>query len=245
MSPASRASKLSAAIAEEFDLQASIGGPRGVAESVLPYTVFSLVYGTSKDLKAAIIAAVVPLVVFALWRVIAREPLTQALSGAVGIALGAWLAHHTGHAKNFFLPSIWKNAGFAVVYLVSIMVRWPLIGVIVGPLTGELWHWRQVPARAAAYRLASWYWVAMFVIRLAVQIPLYLANQVTLLGTLNGLVLGFPLFALVIYLCWLALRRVPLAKPPEDDAEAAGAADEADPVAKAAPLRSGPFTSGE
>jgi hypothetical protein len=215
--PERRPNKLSQAIAQEFSLQATIGGPRGVLESVLPYTVFSVVYGTTKDLKASIIASVVPLVVFAIWRIVTREPLTQALSGAVGIALGAYLAHRTGHAKAFFLPSIWKNTGFALLYAASMVVRWPLIGVIIGPLTGEMWHWRKVPARAMVYQLATGFWLAMFLIRLAVQIPLYLANQVTLLGTLNGLVLGFPLFALCVYLCWLVLRRVPLAKPPEGD----------------------------
>jgi hypothetical protein len=169
----------------------------------------------------------VPLVVFALWRIVAREPLTQALSGAVGIALGAWLAHRTGHARNFFLPSIWKNAGFGLLYAASVVVRWPLIGVIVGPLTGEMWHWRQSPARAKAYRLATWFWVAMFAVRVAVQVPLYLADRITLLGTLNGLVLGFPLFALVVYGCWLVLRDVPLAKPPPGDGveQPAGADD--------------------
>jgi hypothetical protein len=204
---------MSLAAAESFSLQASIGGPRGLAESVIPYTVFSIVYGVSKDLQTAIIAAVIPVVILTIWRLIARETLTQVVSGAFGVALGAYLAHRSGNASDFFLPSIWKNAGFGTLYLLSMLVRWPLIGVIVGQLTGEQFAWRNNKPRMRAYQIATSFWVGMFGVRLLVQIPLYLAGMVTLLGTLNGLVLGLPLFALTIWLSWLVLRSVPVALP--------------------------------
>lgn len=226
----SRAGKLSLAGAEQFSLAASIGGPRGLAESVIPYTVFSIVYGITKDLQASIISAVVPVVLLTLWRLIARETLSQVISGAVGVALGAWLAHRSGNASDFFLPSIWKNAGFAAAYLFSMVIRWPIIGVIISQITGEQFAWRTNPPRMRAYQLATGLWVGMFGLRLLIQIPLYLAHQVTLLGTLNGLVLGIPLFALTIWLSWLVLRAVPLAIPPKamDDAGIPAAAEAVD-----------------
>jgi hypothetical protein len=209
--PTRRLSKVGGVAAQEFSLAASIGGVRGVVESVLPYTVFSLVYALTKDLKTSIIAALVPVVVLVIWRLIARETLSQAISGALVIVLGAFLASRTHSAVNFFLPNILKNAGFAIGYTVSILVRWPLIGVVVGPVTGEMFAWRQDRARLTAYQWATWLWVGMFVVRLAVQVPLYLAENVTLLGTLNGTILGIPLFALTIWLSWLVLKPVPLA----------------------------------
>lgn len=229
----SRRSKVSGVAAPEFSLADSIGGVRGVIDSVLPYSVFSLVYAFTKDLQTSIISALVPVVVLVIWRLIARETVSQALSGVLVIALGAYIANKTGSAKTFFLPNILKNAGFALGYLVSILVRWPLIGVVVGPVTGEMFAWRQDPARLAAYQRATWLWVGMSVIRLAVQIPLYIAGNVTLLGTLNAAVLSLPLYVLTIYLSWLVLKPVPLAKhpdePPPDD-RAAGVAEDADPV---------------
>ena len=216
-----RVSKVSGVAAPEFSLAASIGGVRGVIESVLPYTVFSLIYALTKDLQVSVISALVPVVVLVIWRLIARETLMQAFSGAVVILLGAYLASRTHSAVNFFLPNLLKNAGFAVLYAVSILVRWPLIGVVVGPATGEMFAWRDDRPRMIAYQRATWLWVGLFLVRLAVQVPLYLADNVTLLGTLNGTVLGIPLFVLTIWLSWLVLKPVPLAKTPEQRAAAA------------------------
>ena len=80
-------SGLKQAIAEQFSLQAAIGGPRGLAESILPMTVFSIVWAFTHDVPRSVLAALVPSVVLAGWRLVAREPLTQALSGVLGIAL--------------------------------------------------------------------------------------------------------------------------------------------------------------
>lgn len=210
-----RAGRMAQVAAAEFDLAKSVGGVRGVIESVVPFAVFSAVYAFTENLTQSIVWAVAPAVLLAVWRVVAREPLTQAISGLVGIAVGAVFAYVSGDPSTFFLPSIIKNAAFGALYLISILVRWPLIGVVLGPLLQEMYHWRQVPARHRAYVLATWFWVAMFAIRLAVQIPLFLADRVTLLGTLNAFVLGVPLWGLAIYGSWVVLRRVPVAKHPD------------------------------
>jgi hypothetical protein len=45
----------------------------------------------------------------------------------------------------------------------------------------------------------------LFFARLAVQLPLYLTDQVTLLGTLK-LIMGLPLFAPMVAVTWLVVR---------------------------------------
>lgn len=204
---------LAQALQDGFSVEKTFGGVRGVLESVLPVTVFSVVYGITRDVTTSAVAALVPAVVLAAWRLVAREPLTQAVGGLLGVALGAFIAVRTGQAETFFLPSIIKNAAWGVAYLASVLVRWPLIGVLLGFVLGEGTHWRQEPARYRAYVWATWLWVGLFGVRLAVQVPLYLADRAALLGAVN-VGLGLPLFGLVIWGSWLVLRRVPVAYPP-------------------------------
>jgi hypothetical protein len=207
---------LAQAVAQEFSFSGSIGGPWGLAEAVVPITVFSAVYGVTRELRTSLLAALVPAVLFSVRRLVLRQPITQAVSGLLGLGLGAFLAMRSGRAEDVFLPSIWKNSAYGAVYALSSVVRWPLVGVVLGPVLGEWMHWRQVPARRRAYHLVTWLWVAMFAVRLVVQVPLYLAGKVAVLGAVN-VPLGLPLFGIVVWLSWLVLRRVPVAHPPHDE----------------------------
>ncbi|MBL0885653.1 DUF3159 domain-containing protein [Myceligenerans indicum] len=74
------------------------------------------------------------------------------------------------------------------------------------PLTA-LTAWREDPAKVRAYTVATWLWVGMFALRLAVKTPLYFAGTVAWLGTFH-LLLGLPLFALVLFGCWVVIRPV-------------------------------------
>ena len=202
---------LAQAIGEQFSVQASVGGVRGMVEAVLPLTVFSVIYAFGHDLRWSLVGALVPSVLLAAWRLIAREPLTQAVSGLIGIGIGAWLAVRTGRAENVFLPSIIKNAAYGLAYALSVVVRWPLVGVLLGLMLGEGTHWRQVPRRARAYAWATWVWTGMFGVRLAVQVPLWIAGAVTSLALVN-IALGLPLFGLTVWLTWWLVRSVPVAR---------------------------------
>jgi Protein of unknown function (DUF3159) len=205
---------LKQAIAEQFSLQAAIGGPRGFIESILPMAVFSIVWAFTHDVPRSVLAALVPSVLLAGWRLVAREPLTQAVSGVLGIALGAAIALYTGRAQDFFIPGILKNVGFGAVYAVSALVRWPLVGVLLGFTLGEDLNWRRVRPRMRVYQQATWLWVGVFALRAVVQGWLYAAGQATALGFVNVL-LGLPLFGLAVGLTWMLVRRVPTARPNE------------------------------
>jgi hypothetical protein len=209
--PAARAG-LGQAIAEQFSLQAMIGGPRGLAESILPMTVFTVVWAFTHDVQRSVLAALVPAVVFLLWRLVAREPVTQALGGLIGIGLGAGLALVTGRAQDFFVPGIVKNLALAAVYAISSLVRYPLIGLLLGFTLGEELHWRRVPRRMRVYQQATWVWVGLFAVRALVQGRLYTQGNAAALGFVN-LLLGLPLFGVAIGLTWLLVRRVPPARP--------------------------------
>jgi hypothetical protein len=192
-------------------------------DSGLPTVVFVSVYGLNGQvLGPALVAALAIGAVLAgvrLWR---REKLANVAAGFVAVGIAAWLSARTGRAEDFFLPGILINAGYAVGYLVSILVRWPLLGILVGLATGEGMGWRQVPYLLRAYTLASWLWAAMFALRLAVQLPLYLAGEVVALGVAR-VVMGWPLFLLCLWLSWLVISR---ARAAQSAAEAAAESQE-------------------
>jgi hypothetical protein len=184
----------------------AVGGPLGVAESALPAAAFVLTYTVSgQDTRAAVVAAVALGVLFAAARVMRGQTLQFALAGLAGLALSAYVVSRTGKAEDFFLPGLLANAGYALAYLISILVRRPLLGFIIAALRGGDMSWRKDPQAVRSYSRASWIWVALFSLRLAVQLPLYLAGALTALGVAR-IAMGIPLFAVGIWLSWLILR---------------------------------------
>jgi len=192
---------------EPFNLLEAMGGGHGIADSSLPGLAFVIAYTVSgQDLQVAIWAAVALGVVLLAVRLARRETLQFAIAGFVGVAIAAFIAQKTGKAENFFLPGLLLNLGYALAYLISIAVRWPLIGVFVGPLVGEGMEWRKNPRLLRVYTRASWIWVGLFVLRLTVQLPLYLAGDLVALGVAKT-AMGFPIFAVAVWLSYLVLRK--------------------------------------
>jgi hypothetical protein len=197
------------------DLAEMIGGPIGVAEASLPAIAFVVAY-TFSDLDTAAIIAVGLALVLSVARLARRESPRHALSGLIGVGFAAFIAERSGKAENFFLPGLLANAAYATAFLGSLVVRRPLVGIIVSHLDGEGDGWRGDPSRVRAFARATWLWAGLFIARLVVQLPLYLAGAVVALGVART-AMGLPLFALGIWLTWLLVRR---SKPP---AAAAGA----------------------
>ena len=190
----------------------ALGGTRGLIDSGLPSIVFLIVFNISHNLNKSAIAAIALSVIFAIARLIKRETLQHAISGVIGVAFCALLARHTGKAADFYLPGLIINVIYGLVYSIANLIGWPILGVLLGPILGENFAWRNVLARKRAYQRAGWLWVALFGARLIVQYPLYKTNHINWLGTAR-LVMGTPLFLLVGWATWLILRKVPTVKP--------------------------------
>jgi len=184
----------------------ALGGKRGIIDSGLPSLAFVIVFTITKKLDLSLFIAVAIALVAAIARLVKRDTIQHALSGLLGVLVCAWFSRSTGKAENFFLPGMIKSGIYGVVYLVANLIRWPILGVVLGPILGENLGWRKNPVRLRAYLLAGWVWVALFVVRLALQVPLYLANQTTALGVVT-LIVGWPLFLVTVYLTWAILKR--------------------------------------
>lgn len=188
-------------------LMEAVGGPLGMAETSLPAVAFVVAYTISgQDTNIAAGVALGLALVFALARVVRRESVQHALTGLIGVAIAAFVATRSGKAENFFLPGLLANAAYATAFLISLAVRWPLVGVLVSQLDGEGNAWRDDPVRVRAFARATWLWAGLFLARLVVQLPLYLAGAVVALGVART-AMGIPLFALGLWITYRLVRR--------------------------------------
>ncbi|MEH1128195.1 DUF3159 domain-containing protein [Micromonospora sp. CPCC 206061] len=184
-----------------------LGGRRGAVDATLPPVAFVagwLVTGPS--VWGGVIAALVVGLAVAGWRLRRGDRPRAVLVGLLAVCLAAMIAVRTGRAADFFLVQLVSNAASALVWTVSIVLRWPLLGVVVGTVLGQRTRWRRDAALVRAYSRASWVWVLQYAVRLAVFLPLYAADQVVALGVARA-ALTWPLVAACLAVSWWVLRR--------------------------------------
>ena len=75
--------------------------------------------------------------------------------------------------------------------------------------------------RVKLFNKISWLWVGTFLLRLAVQLPLYLSGALVALGIAKT-AMGLPIFALAIYLSYLMLKAAGIDLQQKKEAEEAG-----------------------
>lgn len=194
----------------------AIGGVRGILESVLPSLAFVILFTISPEpLILALGVSVGLAAVFTLVRLVQKSPPSAALGGLIAAGAAAALALWTGRGADNFVPGLITNAVYGSVILVSALIGWSLIGIAAGFLMGEGTAWRNDRRKRRAFFWLGVAWAALFFARLAVQLPLYLTDQVTALGTLK-LVMGLPLFAPLIAVTWLVVRAL-YPRAPQND----------------------------
>jgi hypothetical protein len=196
-------------------LLAAIGGVRGIVESILPGLVFLVVYTITQDLLPSVLIPVGVGVAFVVARLISRTTANSAIIGLIGIGFSAVLAIVSGRAVENFLLGFYINGAWIVALVVSLAIRWPLIGVIVGLLRGEGSQWREDKAKFRVAVIATALWIGLFSLRLAVQMPLYFAEDAQwLAGT--KLIMGLPLYAALLWITWLLVSAVYKPQPHTD-----------------------------
>ena len=173
-----------------------MGGPMGMIDSGLPVVVF-IVANTIGGLGWGIGAALAAAVVIAILRLVRKRPVTQAIAGVFGVGIAAFIAYKTDSAKGYFLLGIWSYLIYGGALLVSILVRWPLIGVIWEGINGKGTAWRSERKLVRRYDFATFVWVLVFAARYLVQNYLYDTDQVGWLAAVR-LLMGYPVFILAI-----------------------------------------------
>lgn len=191
---------------DAFSLLRVFGGWGGLLDAGLPGLAFVAAFTLSgQQLRPALMVAIGVGVVFAVVRLVRRDPLQNVIGGFFGVAIAALIANATGKAADFYLPGLFINAAYAVGYLVANLARWPLIGVVVGLAAGWGTAWRDDPVLLRAFTRAGWLWAGFFLLKLAVQLPLYLADQVVALGVAR-VVMGWPLWLVLLWLTYVVVK---------------------------------------
>ncbi len=237
-----------------------LGGWRGMLDASLPTLTFVVANGIG-GLRTGIWAAVIAALAVFVLRLVRRESTQQAVSGLFGVAIAVAIAAASGEARNFYAPGIIRNAVIGVVLLGSVLVRWPLVGVVaeflapshigglasggVSGLRGRAAaevpdarsapadaeppgaapaperHWRTDRRMVRTYSWLTVLWAGTFLLRVAVQGPLYLADEEDLLGVAS-ITLGLPVTAVALLISFWAVSRLHRhrAASPEDAAGA-------------------------
>jgi hypothetical protein len=183
-----------------------MGGKLGITETILPSVLFGGSFALTGQAIVSVSLAAGTSALFILYRLITRKSAVSALIGAIAVGFASWLAlRDGGEAVDYFVPGFITNAVYGSLLLISILVRWPIIGVLVEILRGNAASWRKDRKKVTIYSLVTAMWVGFFSLRLAVQVPLYLAGSAELLATAR-VAMGPPLYALVILASWLILR---------------------------------------
>jgi energy-converting hydrogenase Eha subunit E len=204
-------------------LSDALGGVRGMLEAAVPTVVFTVVFLTHHDLRLAIYLSIAVAAVLLVVRLVHRSSVQFVLNALVGIGIGAlfaWRAARGGgdagdQALAYFLPGLLYNFGYGVVMVLTIVIRWPLVGFIVGSVSGDPTAWH---ADRNVVRLCSrltWLLALPCLVRVAVQGPIYLAGRngwwstdsaVAALGVAK-LAMGWPLqVAALAVMAWLLSR---------------------------------------
>ena len=113
--------------------------------------------------------------------------------------------------KERLFQDLYINAGYGLLYALTNLAKWPILGLMLGPILGENLMWRKDPARLKAYINAGWLWVAMFTARLLIQYPLYKSGNINALGSAR-IIMGYPLFLATAWGTWQILRKTPTTK---------------------------------
>ncbi|WP_336645578.1 DUF3159 domain-containing protein [Microbacterium sp. USHLN186] len=184
----------------------AMGGWRGVLESVLPSLAFVVLFTVRpQPLLLSLGVSVGIAAVFTLVRLVQKSPPAAAVGGLVAAGAAAALALWTGRGADNFVPGLITNAVYGTAMVVAALGGWSIIGLAVGYLMGEGTAWRADRRKRRAFFWLGLAWGVLFLLRLAVQLPLYLTDQVTMLGTLK-LIMGLPLFAPMVAVTWLVVR---------------------------------------
>jgi len=215
-------------------LSRALGGRRGMLEAAVPTLAFTVLFLLTKDLRIAVWVSVAAALVLLAVRLLQRSTVQFVLNSLVGIAIGAFFAWRSARnggtpdqaALAYFLPGLIYNAGYGALMVFSNLVRWPVVGFMVGSVAGDPTEWHRDPQVVRLCRNLTWMLAVPCLARVLVQLPIYLAGKaaddagpMVAALALTKIAMGWPLQLLALAgMAWLLARNgTPLAQETAED----------------------------
>lgn len=213
-------------------LSQALGGRRGMVEAAVPTIAFTVLWLTTRELNIALAVSVSAAVLLLVLRLVQRSSVQFVVNALIGIGIG-WLfvarsaasgGSEQEQALAYFLPGILYNSGYTVVLALTCLIGWPIVGFMVGSVTGDPTAWHRDKQIVKLCTRLTWLLVLPCLLRVAVQAPIWLAGNsgsmdadtaVAILGVLK-IVLGWPLqLAALGAMVWvLARNHTPMTAEP-------------------------------
>ena len=190
-------------------LSRALGGRRGMVEAAVPTLLFTVMWLTTRELQLALAVSIGAALVMLAVRVVQRSSPQFVLNAIFGIGIG-WLfvriAESRGGSEDeqalaYFLPGLIYNTGYSVVLVATCLVGWPLVGFMVGSVTGDPTAWHASRQVVRLCTTLTWLLAVPCLLRVASQAPVWFAGNsggldadtaVAVLGILK-VALGWPL----------------------------------------------------
>jgi len=200
-------------------LSKALGGPRGIIESAVPTALFTICFLITDEIRLSLIVSTGVTAALLLVRLVQKSSTQFVFNALIGIGVGALFAYRASQsggseedvARAVFTPGLIYNGVYAVVIVLTIVVGWPIVGFLVGSVMGDATAWHSDKAIVRLCSQLTWVLAVPCVIRVAVQLPLWLDHQIGLLGA-SKIALGWPLqVAAFAVMGWLLSRnRTPI-----------------------------------
>jgi Protein of unknown function (DUF3159) len=193
-------------------LSKALGGVRGMIEGAVPTATFTIIWLSTRELRLSLAISVGIAALLVVVRILQRQTVQFVFNSLIGIGIGAIFAMRSGEAKDVFLPGILYNGASGAVMVFSILVGWPLVGFLLGTVTGDPTGWHADKPIVRLCTQLTWVLAVPPVLRVLVQYPLYAADQLGWLATAK-IVMGWPLLvaALAVMAYLLGRDHTPLA----------------------------------
>jgi MFS family permease len=183
------------------ELRAVVFGRSRWLDSLLPPLIFILL-NTIFGFGIALVGALLIALLIGLYRLMRREPLSNALGGIGAVILAGLIARFVGGAEGYFLPGIISGAFTALLCLISVIFRRPLVAWT-SYLTRRWpldWYWH--PKVRPAYSEVTIVWASFFALRTFIQYGLFQRQAAGTLGVVQ-LLTGWPTLILLLIVSYL------------------------------------------